>query len=80
MQLQEGLSLALNQQFLGQRLRVLVEQITPEGALGRSYRDAPEVDGQVRLTPAQGLRVGEFVDATITEAEVHDLIGDPVGA
>ncbi len=75
MQLQEGISLSLNQQFLGKRLRVLVEQVTPEGAVGRSYRDAPEVDGQVRLSSAAGLQPGQFVDVTITEAEVHDLIG-----
>jgi ribosomal protein S12 methylthiotransferase len=80
MQVQEGISLALNQQFIGRRLRVLVEQVTAESAVGRSYRDAPEVDGQVRIHPAEGLRVGEFVDVTITEAEVHDLVGEKKGS
>lgn len=78
MQLQEGLSLSLNRQFIGQRLRVLVEQVTPEGALGRSYRDAPEVDGQVRLPGATNLQPGQFVEATITAAEIHDLLGQPL--
>ena len=75
MQLQEGISLELNQRLVGRRLRVLVEQVGPEGAVGRSYRDAPEVDGQVRLTGAVGVKAGEFVEVEVTGAEVHDLVG-----
>lgn len=75
MDVQEDLSLALNQRLIGQRLRVLVEETRPEGALGRSYRDAPEVDGQVKIAAAPGLSPGEFVEVEITEAETHDLVG-----
>ncbi len=74
---QEQISLEKNEQFVGQRLRVLVErEIEPGVWAGRSYRDAPEVDGEVILrTPSEGIQpnIGEFVWATVTKAQVHDL-------
>ncbi|MBU0609509.1 MAG: 30S ribosomal protein S12 methylthiotransferase RimO, partial [Armatimonadetes bacterium] len=44
---------------------------------GRSYRDAPEVDGEVKIVNAAGadLAPGQFVEVEITRAEVHDLEG-----
>ncbi len=77
---QEVVSLERNRRFNGQRLRVLIdEQGTENGTwIGRSYRDAPEVDGQVILTGervAQHVEVGAFVWAVIEEALVHDLQG-----
>jgi ribosomal protein S12 methylthiotransferase len=76
---QEVISLAHNRQFEGQRLRVLVEEREAETGLwvGRTYRDAPEVDGQVLLEAGPGTKVGEgdFVWASIDEALVHDLRG-----
>jgi ribosomal protein S12 methylthiotransferase len=79
MQVQEDVSLALNEGFLGRRLRVLVEEVGPTEATGRSYRDAPEVDGVVKIAPAAGLEAGEFVEVEIIEAEVHDLRGKVAG-
>lgn len=80
METQEAVSLERNQGFEGQRLRVLVEDHDEENGtwIGRSYRDAPEVDGQVVLTDegsAQRAEVGAFVWAVIEEALVHDLRG-----
>ncbi len=77
---QEVVSLERNRAFEGQRLRVLVEEHDSENDvwIGRSYRDAPEVDGQVILTDegsAQQVQVGTFVWAVIEEALVHDLKG-----
>jgi ribosomal protein S12 methylthiotransferase len=77
---QEAVSLERNRAFEGQRLRVLIEDHdAANGAwIGRSYRDAPEVDGQVILTDegtAQQVEVGTFVWAVIEEALVHDLRG-----
>jgi ribosomal protein S12 methylthiotransferase len=78
MELQEGISLENNRRLIGRRLRVLVEEVGPEEARGRSYRDAPEVDGQVRLAPVPpGVAPGQFVEAEITGAEIHDLVGRP---
>ena len=81
-ELAESLSLEKNESLVGRRLRVLVERVEPPGAVGRSYRDAPEVDGEVLLAaPLPGeaaLTPGEFVEATITAAQVHDLEGRPL--
>lgn len=80
MEAQEVLSLARNRYFEGQRLRVLLEHQDPETGewVGRSYRDAPEVDGQVFLTQGatrQAVGLGQFVWAIIEEAWPHDLRG-----
>jgi ribosomal protein S12 methylthiotransferase len=74
---QEMISLEVNQRFVGQRLRVLVEECVEGVFKGRSYRDAPEVDGEVKIVgaPAGALSVGEFAEVEITRAEVHDLEG-----
>ncbi len=56
---------------IGQTTRVLVDRETPAGAVGRSYGEAPEIDGVIQL---DGLvPAGTFVSATITDAGVHDL-------
>jgi ribosomal protein S12 methylthiotransferase len=52
------------------------------GGVGRSYADAPEIDGQVRLLPpdkaSKTLRVGEFTRARIVAVDGHDLVGVPM--
>jgi ribosomal protein S12 methylthiotransferase len=44
-----------------------------EGAVARSQSDAPEIDGQVFIDGATHLKVGEFVEVEIEEADEHDL-------
>ena len=44
-----------------------------EGAVARSQSDAPEIDGQVFIDGAIHLKVGEFVEVEIEEADEHDL-------
>jgi ribosomal protein S12 methylthiotransferase len=79
MQLQENLSLEANEQLVGRRLQVLVEERREQLWVGRSYRDAPEVDGEVKIEVAGGVGQeelgGRFLDVQITRAEVHDLLG-----
>ncbi|MGJ3629889.1 hypothetical protein AB5I41_29315 [Sphingomonas sp. MMS24-JH45] len=48
------------------------------GATGRSYADAPEIDGEVFLRDARHLSVGDIVGVTIEDADKHDLYGVPV--
>jgi len=75
MQVQGQISLARNQTFVSQTMDVLVEGVDEENniTIGRSYRDAPEVDGLVLI---EGLApVGELVKAKITGAITHDLVG-----
>lgn len=80
---QQNISLEKNQAQVGKTLDVLVEgQGTVEGttdkiSLGRSYRDAPEIDGMVIVEGE--LPVGEIVPVQITGAMVYDVTGIPVG-
>jgi ribosomal protein S12 methylthiotransferase len=86
MSVQQPISLARNQAMVGRTLDVLVEghaeatdeDGTPTGdmiSLGRSYRDAPEIDGYVLIEGE--LPVGELVPVRVTGAMVYDLIAAP---
>ncbi len=74
---QQTISLARNRRWVGRELEVLVEAPQEKaGWMGRSFRDAPEIDGLVLLRPGRrALRAGEFVTARITGAEPYDLVG-----
>jgi ribosomal protein S12 methylthiotransferase len=73
MTLQQGISLEKNQAFVGRTLDVLIEGQGDGLSLGRSYRDAPEIDG---LTIIEGeIPVGELVPVRITGALAYDLTG-----
>ncbi|HET20497.1 MAG TPA: radical SAM protein, partial [Chromatiales bacterium] len=63
---------------LGKRMTVLVDEIDEEGAVARSYADAPEIDGNVFIDGATDLKPGQFVEVEITEYGEHDLWGKPV--
>ncbi|MHB1654843.1 MAG: 30S ribosomal protein S12 methylthiotransferase RimO [Burkholderiales bacterium] len=60
---------------IGQTMTVLIDDITGEGALGRSYADAPEIDGVVVIEQAEDLVPGEFATVRITDSGEHDLWG-----
>jgi ribosomal protein S12 methylthiotransferase len=73
------------QRRVGSTLQVLVDHapaLGRRGGIGRSYADAPEIDGQVRLLPpekaSKTLKAGEFTRARIVATEGHDLVGMPV--
>ena len=69
---QEKVSLKMNQSFIGRSLEVLIEGNGDGISAGRSYRDAPEIDGLVMFD--EELHVGSLIDARITGALIHDLI------
>ncbi len=73
MRLQQRISLEKNRSFVGRRIEVLVEGRWDEGFFGRSYRDAPEIDGLVYVRSAEA-NLGDFVEATVTDAEEYDLV------
>ena len=77
MTLQNTISTQLNQEMMGKTLPVLVEEYDEELGryAGRSYRDAPEVDGRVYFTSGQAHEEGCFVDVTVTAADDYDLYG-----
>jgi ribosomal protein S12 methylthiotransferase len=73
MVLQEQISLEINQSFIGKRLPVLIEGYNEGISVGRSYRDAPEIDGLVFVEGKAP--IDEIVPVTINSALTHDLIG-----
>jgi ribosomal protein S12 methylthiotransferase len=73
MTLQQGISLQRNQSFVGQTLDVLVEGQGQGISLGRSYRDAPEIDGMVIIEGK--FPTGEMLPVRITGAMAYDLTG-----
>jgi ribosomal protein S12 methylthiotransferase len=79
MLLQEEISRKRLQAKVGKTLRVLLDQVDHNGGVGRSYSDAPEIDGVVYVKapyePHKKLVAGEFVDVAITAADAHDLWG-----
>jgi ribosomal protein S12 methylthiotransferase len=79
MELQQGISLELNQQRIGRTLKVLVDRKEGKDYVGRSEYDSPEVDNEVIIkSPANYLRTGDFVNVRITGATEFDLTGEPV--
>jgi ribosomal protein S12 methylthiotransferase len=73
MTLQQGISLERNQNFIGKTLDVLFEGQGDDISLGRSYRDAPEIDGLVIVEDM--VPPGEFLPVRITGAMAYDLSG-----
>jgi ribosomal protein S12 methylthiotransferase len=71
---------------VGQVMRVLVDQASREGGVGRTFADAPEIDGKVHLLPpdkpSTKMRLaqsgGQFVRARIVRTDGHDLVGELV--
>jgi len=64
---------------VGSSLDVLIDAVDPEtgGATGRSKADAPEIDGEVHLRDAGGLKPGDIVTVQVEDADEHDLYGVP---
>jgi ribosomal protein S12 methylthiotransferase len=75
MQVQAEISFTRNQHFIGKIMDVLVEGVDEENqiSIGRSYRDAPEIDGLVFIEDLAP--VGEMVPVQINSALTHDLVG-----
>jgi ribosomal protein S12 methylthiotransferase len=75
-----AISAAKLQAKIGRTLDVLIDVADGEGgATGRSYADAPEIDGEVHLRDALGANQGDIVPVLIEDADEHDLFGVPAG-
>jgi ribosomal protein S12 methylthiotransferase len=73
MEKQQQISLERNRTFIGQKLEVLIEGTGKDISIGRSYRDAPKVDGLVLVNGE--LPAGEMVSVHIDKAMIYDLAG-----
>ena len=85
MQVAEAVSTVKLRSRVGATMQVLVDSAPAmgrKGGVGRSFADAPEIDGLVKLLPPQKisktLKVGEFTRAKIVGTEGHDLVAQPV--
>ena len=81
----EEISVAKLKSRVGARMQVLIDSsiaLGKKGGVGRTYADAPEIDGVVHLLPpekiSKQLKVGEFTQVRIVGTQGHDLIGQPV--
>jgi len=81
----EEVSTAKLQSRIGATMQVLVDSapaLGRKGGVGRTYADAPEIDGTVKLLPpekiSKTLKVGEFTRARIVGTQGHDLVGVPI--
>ncbi len=73
METQADISATRLAQKIDRMLTVLVDQVTEEGAVARSYADAPEIDGLVYIAESDHLQPGDLVKVKITDADTHDL-------
>jgi ribosomal protein S12 methylthiotransferase len=81
----EEVSAAKLRERIGATMQVLVDSapaLGRKGGVGRSYADAPEIDGTVKLLPPEKLSkrlvVGEFTQARVVGAQGHDLVAVPI--
>jgi ribosomal protein S12 methylthiotransferase len=77
MELQADISADKLGSLIGQTMTVLIDDAAEGQSIGRTYRDAPEIDGQVIVENVE-LPVGEFAQVLITHADEHDLWAEVV--
>ena len=78
MELQQGISLELNQQKIGKEFKILIDRKEDGNFIGRTEYDSPEVDNEVTLDAHKNyLRIGDFVQAKIVQASEFDLVAEP---
>ena len=77
MEIQKDISLKINEKFVGKTLKVLIDSIEGEYYVGRSYRDAPEVDGEILINKKNNkLKTGSFYDVEIVDFDEYDLFAN----
>ena len=76
MQLQQEISHNRLRHKIGQSLEVLIDELHDGHAIGRSYADAPEIDGVVVVENGARLSCGELVQVKITNSDDYDLYGE----
>ncbi len=80
MERQQAISLDRNRNWIGREMEILIEgrsSSEPTTAVGRSFRDAPEVDGKVFVRGCAA-EPGTFIKARVVEAKPYDLVAEPV--
>jgi ribosomal protein S12 methylthiotransferase len=78
MEIQQHISLELNQAKIGNTYKVIVDRKEGDEFIGRTESDSPEVDNEVIITSNDYLRIGDFVNVNITDASEFDLSGNVI--
>lgn len=73
MELQQQVSIRKLARKVGQEMTVIIDEVDEEGATGRSFADAPEIDGLVYLNGETDLKPGDMVKVRIDESDEYDL-------
>lgn len=78
MELQQEISFEISQRMIGRTVKVMIEGKLPDENVyvGRTYKDAPNVDGFIFINCNYELMSGEFVNVKITEAKEYDVVGE----
>jgi len=79
MDLQEEISLELNERKVGKTYKVLIDRMESGNFIGRTEHDSPEVDNEVIIPAGEDyLRIGDFTQVKITDATAFDLYGERI--
>jgi ribosomal protein S12 methylthiotransferase len=77
-ELQQGISLSMNEARIGSTFRVLIDRREGEYYCGRTQYDSPEVDNEVLIPEDEAVQIGTFCNVRITAASEYELYGSPV--
>lgn len=75
---QQKISKQRLKRHVGKTLQVLVDSVTPEGVIARSYADAPEIDGVVHVSPKGRVLAGTFINVRVDKSDAYDLFATQV--
>ena len=79
MRRQQAISARRLKRKVGTRQPVIIDEVGPAGAKGRTKGDAPQIDGVVHVASRRPLRTGEIATVRIERADAYDLHGTAVG-
>lgn len=79
MELQQQVSIRKLARKVGQEMTVIIDEVDEEGATGRSFADAPEIDGLVYLNGETGLKPGDMVKVQVDDSDEYDLWASLIG-
>jgi ribosomal protein S12 methylthiotransferase len=79
MEVQQDISIEKNEALVGKQLKVLVDRKEGNYFIARTEMDSPEVDNEVLINAVEHfVRIGDFVEVEITDAEIYDLYAKPI--
>lgn len=78
MEIQEGISLSINESKVGNTYKVIIDREDQEYYIGRTQFDSPEVDGEVLIVKKQKLNIGDFYNVKIESVYPFDLVGSVI--